>query len=286
MGEVSGTPHTLLVIRSHLNSFTKTERKVAQYVLENTEEIVYLSVTELAERVDVGETTVLRFCRKLKFKGFQDFKISLAKTAIHSSNHTHKEIQEDDEVGVLRDKVIQSHNRVIEDTRELLHPVKLEQAIDYLVHAEFIQFYGVGTSNLTAIQAAHLFTRIGKSSDAKQDTHFQAMTAALLTKKDVAVGISVSGDAKDTIDNLKIAKQAGARTICITSNARSPITKIADVDLIIAVKENPLHGSSITSKMAQLSAIDVLYTGVMLRTKETALKYRERTAKAVSEKLQ
>lgn len=285
MCDMNELPSTLLVIRSHLNSFTKTELKVAEYVLENTEEVVYLSVTDLAEKVGVGETTVLRFCRKLNFKGFQDFKISLAKTSVRLSNHSHEELKEDDEVGVMRDKVMESHNRVIEETRVLLNPSKLEQAIEYLVNADTIQFYGVGSSNLTAIQAAHLFTRIGKLSDAKQDTHFQAMTAALLTNKDVAVGISVSGDTKDTIENLRLAKQSGAKTICITSNARSPITKISDVDLIIAVKESPLHGSSMTSKMAQLSTLDILYTGVLLRTKEVALKYRERTAKAVSEKL-
>lgn len=285
MTELTETPNTLLIIRSLMSSFTKMELKVAEYVLENTDEIVYLSVTDLAEKVGVGETTVLRFCRKLGKKGFLDFKISLAKTSFQSYTNTYGRISEDDKAGAIRDKVIELHNQVIKDTGSLLDQDTLERAIQLLVNANTIQFYGVGTSNLMAVLAAHLFTRIGKSSDAKFDTHFQAMSAVLLTNKDVAFGISVSGDSKDTIENLRIAKKAGAKTICITSNARSPITKIADVSLIVAIKENPLHGSSISSKIALLSAVDVLYTGVMLKTKETALDYRERTAKAVSEKV-
>jgi len=275
---------TMLLIKSLLNSFTKTEVKVAEYVLSNIEDIIYISVTELAEKANVGETTVLRFCRKLKFKGFQDFKISLARST-NQLPKSSQEIKYDDSAQALRDKLIQSQIKVMEDMRSLLDYTKLELAIDLLINAYAIQFYGVGTSNLTAAQGAHSFMRIGKSSDAKQDVHFQAMSTALLTENDVAIGISVSGETKDTVENLKLAKQAGAKTICITSNARSPITTVADIVLLTPTKENPLHGSSMSSKIAQLSILDILYTGVFLRTGD-ALEFREKTAKAVSTKLQ
>jgi len=87
---------TLLSIRSHFNGLTKTEQKVALYILENAQDLIYDSVTELAEKADVGETTVLRFCRKMKFQGFQDFKLSLAQDLVKPTDHIHEEIAEDD----------------------------------------------------------------------------------------------------------------------------------------------------------------------------------------------
>lgn len=281
MAMTNDVPDIELLIRSYLNSLTKTETKVAKYILENIKDIAYLSVTELADKSGVGETTVLRFCRKLNYKGFQDFKISLARASYQQIQHP-DEIKPDDDITILRDKVIQSHTTSINSTAKLLNPDKLEAAVKNLIRANAIHFFGSGTSGLTAQQAAHVFMRIGKLTDAKQDNHFQAISASLLSKEDVAVGISVSGETKDTIDNLKIAKDKGVTTICITSSARSSITEIADIDLIIAAKENPLEGSSVSSILSQLSVIDVLYTGVLTNNKKRALKYREQTARAVS----
>ncbi|WP_028550181.1 MurR/RpiR family transcriptional regulator [Paenibacillus sp. UNC451MF] len=277
--------NTLLSIRSYLNAMTKTETVVAQYVLEHPEKVIYQSVTDVAEQADVGETTVLRFCRKLGFKGFQDFKLLLAQDLVQPVTHTHEEVKSGDAPSVLAHKIIATHSRILEETGQLLDGHKLSQAIELMALAESIQFYGVGSSGLTALQAAHAFTRIGKRCDARQDTHFQAMAASLLSSNDVAVGISVSGSTKDTIENLRLAKEAGAKILCITHNARSPITKLADVELLMAARENPLQGSSMAAKISQLTVIDILYAGVSLQMGDAARKYQERTAKAVSEKL-
>lgn len=277
---------TLLAIRSHLNALTKTETIVAEYVLEHAAEVIYLSVTELAEQADVGETTVLRFCRKLGFRGFQDFKLSLAQDLVQPpTTFTKEAVSPQDDAQTLGHKVVASHCSILEETRKLLQPAQLEQAIGLLVNAEAIQFYGVGSSGLTAMQASHSFTRLGKKCDAKLDAHFQAMTASLLSEQDVAVGISVSGSTKDTIENLQIAKEAGAKIICITHNARSPITKLADVDLLMAARESPLQGSSMAAKISQLTVVDILCLGVELQLKDTAQTSRKRTAQAVSEKM-
>lgn len=280
-----GMGKTLLSIRSHLNGLTKTEQKVAKFILENAQDVIYHSVTELAERADVGETTVLRLCRKLKFHGFQDFKLSLAQDLVKPSDRLYHEVTEEDDAATLNRKVISMHIETLEQTSELVNPDQLEKAISLLHQATNISFFGVGSSGLTAQLAAHSFSRIGKNSIARSDTHFQAMSASLMRKGDVAVGLSISGSTKDTIDNLNLAKKAGAQIIVITSNARSPITKLADIVLLMVARENPLQGSSLSAKTAQLVLIDILNVGVSLKIKEEALKYREMTAKAISEKL-
>lgn len=268
-----------------MNGLTKAEQKVAQYILDNASDIIYHSVTELAEKADVGETTVLRLCRKLKFQGFQDFKLSLAQDLVKPIDNLHQEITEEDDSTALNEKIIANHIRTLEQTRELAVSDQLGKAIHALLRARCIYFFGVGSSGLTAMQAAHSFSRIGKLSSAKADTHFQAMEAALMTKEDVAVGISISGSTKDTIENLTLAKKTGATVIAITSNARSPITKVADISLLMIARENPLQGSSLSAKISQLAVIDILNVAVSLQMKDEALRTREVTARAISEKL-
>ncbi|HLR03299.1 MAG TPA: MurR/RpiR family transcriptional regulator [Virgibacillus sp.] len=285
MSEDIESGRTLLTIQSYQGSMTKTEKVVASYVKEHAQEIIYLSVTELAERANVGEATVLRLCRKMHFSGFQDFKLSLAQDLAKSNVNLYEKVTANDNATTLIQKVTNSHVRIAEETRNLLNAEKLEQAIQILVSSEKIHFYGVGSSGLTALQAAHSFSRIGKESEAKQDTHFQAVSASLLSRKDVAVGFSVSGSTKDTNDNLKIAREMGAKVICITHNARSPITKLSDVELLMAAWENPLRGSSLSAKISQLAVVDLLCIAVFVRMKETAIEFRNKTAQAVSEKL-
>ncbi|MFK4997032.1 MurR/RpiR family transcriptional regulator [Bacillus sp. N9] len=114
--------------------------------------------------------------------------------------------------------------------------------------------------------------RMGINCEFHQDSHFQTMSASILTGNDCVIGLSVSGSTKDTIYNLEMANKAGAKVICITNNAKSPITKLSDVVLLIAGKENPLEGSSVSSQLAQLSCIDLLCT-VITNKRDGKLQY-------------
>ena len=277
--------HTSLKINSYYNSFTKTEKKVADFVLENTNDVMYYSITELADKASVGESTVLRFSRKLGFSGFQDFKLAVAQDHNQPSNYEDEEIQHSDDMKSVINKVIKKQINSLEGNLQLLDDKSIQKAVDIIVQSRKVTFFGVGSSGITAGQASSSMLRIGINCDYKQDSHFQAMSASLLTTEDCVIGISVSGSTKDTIYNLEIAKKAGAKIICITNNAKSPITKLADIVLLISGKENPLEGSSILSQLAQLSCVDILCTSIKNQGNNKTKTYRELTAKALSEKL-
>ena len=277
--------HTNLKISSYYNSLTKTEKKVADFVLANTNEVIYFSITELADKADVGESTVLRFSRKLGFSGFQDFKLSVAQDQIQPLNYQDEEIQQADDMKLIINKVIKKQINSIEGNLQLLDDKSIEKAVNIILQSNTVTFFGVGSSGLTANQASSSMLRIGIKCDYKQDAHFQAMSASLLTEEDCVIGMSVSGSTKDTIYNLEIAKKAGVKIICITHNGKSPITKLADVVLLISGKENPLEGSSLLSQLAQLSCVDILCTAINNQRNNESKLFRELTAKALSEKL-
>ncbi|RSK28876.1 MurR/RpiR family transcriptional regulator [Bacillus sp. HMF5848] len=267
------------LINSHYPSLTKSEQKVASVVVEQLEKVLYYSVTDLADVAEVGETTVLRFCRKIGLKGYQEFKLAIAKDL------STMEQEEPDEGTNFISAISNYTKNAIDETMHLINEQVLQQAINVLNEAKSVYFYGVGTSGLTAQDAKYRFIRIGRQVDAIIDPHIQAMTAATLSKGDVVVGLSVSGSTKDTIDSLSIARQNGATVIAITYYARSPITKIADYVLLSGGKESPLEGGSLASKIAQLFVIDLLCTGLALQNKEQAIKMKEKTAQAVVEKI-
>ncbi|QRG70592.1 MurR/RpiR family transcriptional regulator [Brevibacillus choshinensis] len=271
-------------INSYVKSLTKSEQKVAQFVLERFDEILHLSVTDLAEQANVGETTVLRFCRKLEFKGYQEFKLALAKNTVNPLSNLHSNLTESDPFQVMIQKVNASNVQAIQETTGMMDSKELNRAIELILSSQQIHFYGAGVSGITALDAKSRFMRIGLSVDAQLDAHHQAMAAAMLSENDLAIGFSVSGSTKDTVDALAIAKANGVKIIASTHFARSPITRIADVVLLNGGRETPLQGGSLAAKIAQLHVIDLLYTGVALRIKEKALYYREKAAKAVADK--
>lgn len=269
-------------LHSYRHALTKSEQKVAAFVLDHAEEAMYLPVTDLAVRAGVGESTVLRCCRKLGFKGYQEFKLALAKDHEKAASF----FEDDVRPGHGMVHTITSNNiKALQETVSLLDETELEDVVDAMFRARYVHFYGVGTSGITALDAKSRFLRIGFPADAVADSHLQAMAAATLCEKDVAVGITVSGSTKDTVDALAAAKKNGATIVAITQFARSPVTKNADRILLTGGKESPLQGGSLAAKMAQLHMIDLLFGGIALRMQEKALYYNEKTAESVLGKI-
>ncbi|TCZ78737.1 MurR/RpiR family transcriptional regulator [Paenibacillus albiflavus] len=265
-------------INSLYPSLTKSEQKVARQVLDHTDEVIYYSVTELAEYSQVGETTVIRFCRKIGFKGYQEFKLALAQNQTYKKLETN--IQEGNPADFTQD-IFNGVIQVLQVSLSLLNKQKLQEAIDLIDNARHVQFFGVGSSGITALDAKNRFLRIGRRSEATADSHIQAMSAVLLEEGDVAIGFSVSGSTLDTNDILAKAKKNGAKVIAITNYAKSPITSIADIVLLTAGKESPLEGGSITAKISQLFVLDLICEGLSLKDSNQSKIMKERTARAV-----
>lgn len=272
-------------IRTYYPSLTKSESKVASCVLERSHDLIYLSVTELAEFAGTGETTVMRFCRKIGFKGYQDFKLALAQdqTARRPYELEHQEGRPDQEPDMIQ-TVYEAMVNILNSSVGLLDRDQLELAVDVLDQAGYIQFFGVGSSGITALEAKNRLLRMGRRAEAVADSHIQSMMAVTMGPGDVAFGISVSGSTLDTNDMLHKAKQNGATIVAITNYAKSPITSIADIVLLTAGKEAPLEGGSIGAKISQLFIIDLICEGLAQKNLDRTKQMKEKTARAVIER--
>lgn len=266
------------IIRSCYPSLSKTEKKIADYILEEKSKIIYQPLLEISQNIGVGEATIIRFARKIGFNGFQDLKLEIAK-------EVNFEGEEDDATKGYHNNHIEEYtNRIIQtvtNTKAILNLASLNLALEIINNAKRVFFYGVGSSGFSANAAQNRFMRYGIIGISVVDPHFQSMYSSICNKDDVIIVFSLSGYTKDIIDSVEIAKKEGAKIIAITSMMLSPIAQLADCLLLTAGKENPLEGGSITGIISQLYMIDLLCLEYMEKNKKNALKLKEKTAKAI-----
>lgn len=268
--------------------FTKSEKKVAKYILENSSEIIYLTIVDFSEKVVVGEATIIRFCRKLGFKGFQDFKMVLAQEL--SVNNQSNRIVSDtleikDSLDLIGKKISNSCELALHETLMLIDYKILGQVTKLMEKAKRIYFFGVGFSGLTAVEAKFKFMQLGMKVEAYTDNHFMAMVAATLDKEDLVIGISHSGRAIETIKGLEVAKEQEAKTVAITHHAKSAITKVADLTLLNGAKEGPLQGGSISTKVSQFLVLELIYTRLLMNNEGKAIELKKKEREAVKDSL-
>lgn len=272
-------------IRSRLPSCSRGERRVAEYILESPAQVIYQSVTEVGAATETSEATVIRFCQSLGYRGYHEFKVALAQDLVVPTPAQSEDIRPDDPLAAIASKLLTHNIQVLQDTIRVLDMEQLERAVDAVTRARKVEFYGVGASGITAADARYKFLRIGTLCDAPPDPNIQAMSAAMLTPQDVAVGISWSGSNKDTLHVLSNARQAGARVIAVTNFVKSPVTEVADVVLLTASRETPAQSGSLASKIAQIFVLDLLFTGVVMRNQEKARLANEKAGRAILERM-
>lgn len=272
-------------IKAALNGLSPKLREIAQYILDNPKQVVHNSITELAEVTNCSETTIFRLCKQMRFQGFQDLKISIAKELVEiPTQNIHEEISPDDTKLTVLQKVFQSHIDALQDTMHLVDERDLEYAISLLSQSSKIEFYGNGGSAAIALDAYHKFIRVGIPCSYQIDNHFQIMSASLLPKNSVIIAISHSGINKDLLSVLKIAKEKGANIIAITSYKKSTLSQIADITLYTSSKETELRTEASSSRIAQLALLDALFVGVSMNNQEGTLENLQIIRKAISQK--
>ena len=285
-GKPAVNGNTLLMISSIYHSLTKAEKKVADIVQSNPQEAVYYTVTDLAEKAAVGETSVIRFCRKLGYRGYHDFKLAMAQDVVQlPAGAAGGEPEESDDVLTVARKMTESNTLMLQNTLNLLDPEAMRQAVRAITEARKLYIYGVGSSGITAMDAHYRLMRIGIDVEVQRDAHIIAMSAALVKKGDAVLGISTSGSTKDLVDPIQRCKENGATVICLTSHARSPITGYADHILLIPAREKPTEGGSLSTKIVQIHMLDMLCKMVEFAKKDEARQAIKKTAEAVADKL-
>jgi DNA-binding MurR/RpiR family transcriptional regulator len=248
---------TLIRLRGLYPSLKTALRKVADVILKQPEMAIYASVNEVASVASVSEATVMRFCRILGFKGFQDFKIALAREMVITAPRPQEEEAGQDRVAVMR-KVFQTNVAALQDTLEILEIGAMQEAARVLLKARQILVVGVGGSGPAVTYAGNRFQLLGLKVTVSTDFYLMLMGASLLSKDDAVLAISNLGTTREVLETVDIAREREARVICITNNSLSPLARMCQPALVTASREMTLPEEAVASLVCQISILDAL----------------------------
>lgn len=259
-----------------IDSATKSEKKLIKNIKQHLpEELIYFSITELAEIADVAEATILRLCRKLGYKGFQDFKLMLSKDIGAVTEAPSK----------AKDKVAYDMKKVIEQSSQNIDEESVTKIAKMIVSSRKVCFFGAGNSNIATTAAKHRLLKLGLNVDCTMDIHLQSIMTANLQSDDLLVLVSVSGSTKDMLELKKIADESGVKTAVITCYARSPLAKSCDNVICNNIKVAASAGGLLSTVVSQLYMIDVLCSTVHEMIGEDADINESKASRSVSDKL-
>lgn len=261
-----GDSALLLRIRAGLREMSSAETRIANNILAHPRDIVHLSITELAERSQVSDASVVRFCRKrLNMQGYQELKVALAQDLVSPIESIHEEVGETDSEADVLTKVFSSTMHTLEYTLRILDKRQFKLAVEAIAAARMINIYGCGNSAAIAADMQHKLMRLGMHATAYSDSHMQCIAATALDAEDVCIAISHSGSSKDVVEAAFLAKKRGAKVICMTGIGRSPLGDMADIRLDTASKETSYHIVALSSRISMYTIIDSLYSALAVK---------------------
>ena len=268
--ETEGRRAVLATARALLPSLQPSDARVAQLVLDESDAVIYWSVSEVAEAAKTSSATVVRCAQKLGFRGFHDLKLALAKERATFAAELREEVSAADPRTALLEQVIAAGAQTVRDVGALVDAEAFDGAVSAIANADRVLFVGVGTSAPLTHDAAYRFAAIGIPAEAHADAHVQHLHARRLGPSDVCIAVSHTGSTRETLEVAKAARDAGATTVAITSFSRSPLTEIVDRVIVAGTREVSFRLEAMASRLAHLVLLDALLVSVASRDERRA----------------
>jgi len=262
-------------------SLTKSEKKAADFLLDNPWRVLDITLAEYANASGSSQASILRFCRRLGVEGFPELKLLLS--AVLSSEEQEdigQEVNPDDSILEIMQKVFWFNIQTLQDTLSLMSE-DCDKALEAFLAAEGLTFFGIGDASGPCYFADIKFKRIGIRSQVSTDPDMQLIMARMLGPKDLAIAVSHSGRSRNVIEAMRLAKENGATTMCITKYDKSPLVKYCDIKLFTATVDSTLGRDIIARRVAEQAILESLYLGVLSKKKPDLWANLKRTAKVL-----
>ncbi|HNP93125.1 MAG: MurR/RpiR family transcriptional regulator [Spirochaetota bacterium] len=280
--ERSAAPSCLYLIHSLSNSLSERDRRIADYILNDPAKAVHLSIEELAEAAQVSVSTLVRFVKKLGFRGYQQFRIALASEALAPEARIYETIVDSGEDPVRL--AFSSASKALEITSSMIDSQDLYKLASRIIEANCVYLFGLGGSLIVAKDALHKLVRTGIRCIGAEDYHMQLMIASQMNQQDTAIIVSHTGANKDAIGLAETIKTTGAFLCVITTYPRSALSRMADMRFISASSGSQAISEAFSARIAQLALIDSLYIAIMKQLGEEGIKNVEKMRATIAKR--
>jgi DNA-binding MurR/RpiR family transcriptional regulator len=265
-----------------MDTLSERERRIAEHILKDPASAVHPSIEELSESAGVSVSTLVRFVKKLGFKGYQQFRIALASEALAPEAKIYETFVDRGEDPVF--VAFNSAQKALEITASMIDRGALAELAGRIIQSNCIYLFGLGGSAIVAKDAMHKLIRTGIRCIGTEDYHMQLMIASQMKKGDTAIVISHTGVNKDTLRIAEIAKNAGAFLCVITTYPRSALARIGDMSFVSASSGSPVVSEAFSARIAQLALIDSLYITIMEQLGERGIESIEKMRAAIAKR--
>lgn len=218
-------------ISSNYDSMSKSQKRIAKYLLEHKDDMLSSSITTLAKKIGTTPSAITRFCQSLNYKGFSELKFYMEKELL-SSYPAESRINDSDSLSVIIQKLMRIDQNAISDTMMLLDQEKLNKVAQLTAKANRVHFYGEGATGLSAGLAHAIFMQVGIPCSYYTDAVLMRMATTALEPGDIVFGITYSGEAINVVDTIRMAAKSGAITVAITAKHNSTLAMDCDYRLI------------------------------------------------------
>lgn len=278
----------LQLISLNKEQFTPGERTIADYLLAHPEILKQCSSQEIASQLNISQSSIVKFAKRLNFRGFTDLKMALIeewgplnKQINIENQHLHSSISIHDSPAIIAEKLCLEKQQALRNSTDNINFSQLGKAISLMKSARRIQITGIGGSALVAKDLAYKLMKIGYPVMNEMDGHVQITVAQSLGPGDIQIAISYSGSLKEILLAARVAKNNGAQLVAVTSLQESPLRKIADYTLDTLADETRWRSSSISARTAQNTITDLLFVCLLQEDNERSQQYINRSKEMI-----
>jgi DNA-binding MurR/RpiR family transcriptional regulator len=281
--ERGGVESALAAMRARLGSLSEAERKVADYVFREPKKTLHYNVAELARQSGVSQAAVVRFCKRIGLGSYNDFKLRLARDVFGDSDERFipdLDLESGASPATVIRSVVEQSRRGLASLASVLDPKAVESAADAILGARMTGLFGVGASGLVAYDFLQKLLRIGRPSSFTADLDLQVTAAASLKAADVAFVVSYSGENAGMAEVARQARSGGARVVGLTMDSANPVRSLADIQLLVPASERIYRQGAATSRINQLTVVDILYSIIVSKSLDSSIAAMERSMRA------
>lgn len=259
----------LNVIESRMDSFTKSQRKIAVFIKENLDKAAFYTAAAMSNGIGVSESTIVRFAMELGYEGYPEMQKAireLIKNKLTAAQRLEVASDRMDEKNLLR-SVLAADSRNIKETLGMINNEDFDNAVDLILAAKTIYILGVRSSSALAGFMGFYFNLIFDNVRLVNTTSASEIFEQMInvSTEDVVIGISFPRYSKRTAKAMQFAKDNGAKVIAITDSYHSPVSRHADLALLAKSDMT----SFVDSLTAPLSVITALVVALGMKRKET-----------------
>lgn len=271
-------------IRQGISILKPSEKRVSEYILNNPKKILNMPIAELSQKTNSSEASIIRMCKALNFNGFKDLKLNVA-ASIHQEKqieHKYEDISEVTSLSKTIHNIASNNIYSIKNTLAVINEEDLREAILVLDNARKVTIIGVGASAIVAMDFEQKLKRINKWCEVLVDSHSQLVSATNTNQQDVVFAISYSGETKEILNTVNIAKGNNTKVISLTEYKNNTLQKLSTINLFVSSTEALIRSAATASRISQLTIIDILFTGLASLHFEESVHYLDKTRDVIA----